>query len=360
MYPITREAIDILTRAHGVTARLVASVNGSSFSYPVQLEDGSVGVSSKQPIRRKLSATIKASLDDPEADVFRTEMRAEYGLYTNPDVIEWIPVGTFVVTDAKKSGLGKIDITAEDRWKRIINARFVQPEITSGSSIAAITRLITEADDRISVIDTTGDTTTHKSALWERDRDKAITTLAQSMGAIVYFDPDGNAVIAYEPDMLNDPVAWSVGGGEGGALIDAIPGTTQGNTYNAVVVEGEAPDGSTSVRAMASITAVDSPILYGGPFASRPRYYRSALIRTQAQAQSTANSFLRKVSGVSRILDLSTFPNPALEGGDILLAEVEEGKWERHIVDSFTVPLGLGGFEISTRTSYDPEATGGE
>lgn len=361
MYSISRNALDILTRAHGVTGRLLASVNGSSFSYPVTLEGGSVGVASKQAVRRKLTATIKADIDDPEADIFRTEMRAEYGIFSQAGEVEWIPLGTFVVSEAKKAGPGKVEISGEDRWRRVVNARFTQPEVTSGNTVAAITQLLIDADSRITVIDKTGDTTTHNSALWERDRDKAITTLAQTIGAVVYFDPMGVAIIDYEPNLASDPTVWTVAGGDGGALIGSTPGRSQGNTYNAVVVEGEGPDGKTAVRAQAQVEEPDSPLLYGGPFASRPRFFRSTLIRTTAQAQAVADSMLRKVTGVAKTLDLETFPHPGLDGGDILLAEVEEGKWERHIVDTFDVPLGPGGFSIGTRTSADTdEEAGGE
>ncbi len=358
MYDIGRDALQVLASAHQVTGRLLASVNGSSFSYPVAMEEGSVEVNAKQPIRRKMSATVQADLDDPEVDVFETEMRAEYGIYATPGIVTWIPCGVFVVTDATEISKGKISISGEDRWKRIINARFLQPELTSGNTVAAITGLLTDADSRITVVDKTGDTTTHTTAMWERDRDKAITTLAESIGAIVYFDAEGTAIIAYQPT-LTDPVAWSVGGGKGGALIDAKRGNTQGNTYNAVVVEGEGPDGKTAVRAEATVDDPDSRILYGGSFARRPRFYRSTLIKTQTQAQNAANSLLAKVTGVSRTLDLVTFPHPGLDGGDILLAEVAEAVWEKHMIDSFTVALGPASFSIATRTANDAEETGG-
>jgi hypothetical protein len=35
------------------------------------------------------------------------------------------------------------------------------------------------------------------------------------------------------------------------------------------------------------------------------------------------------------------------------MVEVEPGKFERHLVDSFKVPLGPGGFTLATRTPYD-------
>lgn len=354
MYDIGQAAVNILTQPHRVSGRLLASVNRSAFSYPVQLESGEVAVSSTDPIRRKLSATIIANINDPECDVFRTEMRAEYGIWLyNGDVV-WVPVGTFVVTDANEAGRGRVEIKGEDRWRRVLNARFLRPVTTSGKHIDAIATLMMGADPRITVQQLVTSTSTHRTMLWERDRDKAILELAKAVGLDVGFDPTGQGQIRQQPS-IGDPIAWTIGRGDGAALIDSKQKRSQGNTYNAVVAEGEGSDGSPPVRAMASITDPNSPIVFGGGFAQRPRYYRSALMTTMAQCQQAADSLLKKVSGVPKMLDLDSFVHPGLETGDVILAEVAPGQWERHLVDGFTIPLGPGSFSLTTRTPYVEE-----
>lgn len=352
MYDIGPEALRLITRAHGVTGRLLASVNGSAFSYPVVMESASVSVNGNQAVRRKLDAVIKAQIDSPECDVFRTEIRAEYGVILADQRVIWIPVGVFVVTDAQEQGGGKISIKGEDRWRRVVNARFLYPEITSGSITAAIINFMQDADQRITCVDKTGSTANHNRALWERDRAQAVLDLTKSLGAKTVFLADGTAAIVSAPDPAKGKPAWIVGEGEGGALIESRRGTSQGNTYNAVVAEGERPDGNIAVRAIATIDNEKSPILFGGPFASRPRYYRSALITTQGQAQSTANAMLLRVSGISRTLELDSFVHPGLDADDIIEVEVDTGVWEKHVVDSFTIQLGPGGTTIQTRTPF--------
>jgi hypothetical protein len=353
MYDIGRDAESQLLRSHRVTGRLVASVNRSPFTYPVSLEDGQVEVSSQSPIRRKLSATIHATLDDPECDVFRTEVRAEYGVYLPSGEVVWVPTGTFVVTEAERAGRGMVTIKGEDRWRRILNARFMRPVTTSGSHISAIISLLIGADGRITAKDFSGKTSTHRKMLWDRDRDKAILDLARAIGVSVAFNPMGVAEIRPVASVFEGVASWNIGMGDGGALIDVNERRSQGNTYNAVVAEGEGSDGTVPVRAEATITDVNNALLFGGGFSQRPRFYRSPLMNTTAQCQAAADALLAKVSGVSKELDLISFVHPGLDADDIVNAEVEIGKWQRHLVDSFTIPLGPGGTKIATRTPYD-------
>lgn len=353
MLALPADVLPLLTRSSKVTARLLGSVNGSGFTYPVQLEDGAVRVDASSPIRRRLSCTVAADIDDPEVDVFRTELRAEYGIVRLNGQVHWVPVGTFVVTGAKEAGRGRVEVEAEDRWRRIVNARFLVPVTTSGSTVTAITNLLTGADSRITVVDETGSAATHPAAMWERDRDQAVLDLAKSIGAVVVFDPDGVARIR-KVGSLSDPTVWRVYGGAGGALVDSRRGATQDSTYNAAVVNGEPPD-KPPVRAVALLTKASSPIVFGGPFARRPRFYTSPLITTTAQAQAAANALLARVSGMARTVTVDAAPHPGLDGGDVIEVQVTPEITERHIVDSFSLPLGPGGVQIATRTTADQE-----
>lgn len=335
-----------------VTGRLLASVNRSEFSYPVTLLEGKVSVDGTNPIRRKLNATIAARPDSPECDVFRTELRAEYGVSLDNSSWYWFPVGTFVLTDAKEADGGKMTITGEDRWRRVANARFLAPVVTSGKHTDAIKDLMQGADGRILCTDFTGRTSQHNSSIWERDRDKAVRELAKSIGVDVYFNPLGVAEIR-EVSTVAGIASWTLGEGDGGCLIFPRRELSQGNAYNAVVVEGEDASGAVAVRAVAKITDPNSKLFFGGGFAQRPRYYRSSLITTTAQAQSTAESLLLRVSGVAKTLNIEAFLNPALEVGDTIRVEVDPGVWEYHIVESFTIPLGPGGTTIATRAPSD-------
>lgn len=351
MLSLPADVTALLSRSHGVTARLLASVNGSSFSYPVAFESGSVPVDGGSPIRRTLTAQVAAAVDDPEVDVFGTELRAEYGIIAVNGTTTWVPAGVFVLTDATETGDGIVTVKGQDRWRRVVNARFLRPVVTSGNTATAIKTLVEDADSRIVCTDLTGSTATHRRSVWERDRDKAVLDLARSIGAVVVFNADGNAEIRPVPT-LTAPIAWKVYGGDGGVLIEARRGATQDQTYNAVVAEGEAPDGAAAVRAVVTLTG-RSTLRYGGPFGSRPRYYRSPLLRTQQQANTAAAALLARVTGVARSVELSAAPHPGLDAGDVIEVEVEPAVYERHLVESFDLPLGPGGISIATRTTQE-------
>ena len=355
MLDIGTDALKLLATSHGVTGRLVASINGSPFSYPVQLLEGSVEVSGNSQMRRKLSATIRADLDSPECDVFRTEIRAEYGIVRHSGEIIWTPQGVFVVDDAQEAGPKMIKITGKDRWLRVQNARFLQPMTTSGRHLNAMVTMLKGADARINVSNLSKSTATHNTSVWERDRDKAISEMAKSIGADVYFDKNGVAVIKDQVDVGIGASNWEVGGGDGGVLLDARRQRKQGNTYNAMVVEGENAEGKASVRAIRYVNDPNSPLYFGGSFAQRPKFFRSSMITTQAQANEAASSMLQKAIGIAKILDVSAIPHPGLDAGDIINTEVSAGVWERHVVDAFTLPLGPGEISISTRTPSDDE-----
>lgn len=349
MYTIDANVLRNLGNSHAVSGRLLASVNRSAFTYPVKMLEGEVSVDGNSPIRRKLSAKIVAKLSDPECDVFRTEIRAEYGISLNNFSWVWIPVGTFVVVKATEDN-GVVTISGEDRWRRVANARFLRPVTTSGLHVNAIKSLVEGADGRITCIDYTAKTSTHRSSIWERDRDKAALDLAKAIGVDVYFNPTGGAETRLVPT-IDATKAWNVGGGDGGVFIGARKGTSQDRTYNAVVVEGEDASGNVAVRAVSTITNGASSLLFGGSFSQKPRYFRSSLITSQAQAQSTADSMLLRVSGVAKEIEIDSFVNPALEAGDTVKAEMAAGVWEYHLVESFTIPLGPGGMTLNTKTS---------
>lgn len=355
MLDIGAEALAMLNRSHGVTGRLTASVNRSQFTYPVNFEKATIQVSGSSQIRRKLKATIQANINDPEVDVFRTELFAEYGIYTDPANIIWIPQGVFVVTDAVEVQENVVEISCSDRWHWVQNARFLQPIATAGLHTEVIRELLRDTDSRIPTSLRATRTSRHNSKVWERDRDKAIIELAAAASVEVFFNQTGTAVIQ-EPKGLTAAADWVIGAGDGGALIESSRGRDQGNSYNAVSVAGETTEGVPPVRAQAFVTNPQSPLLYGGPFGKRPRFYTSSMITNQQQAQMAADTMLAKVSGISKTLDLSTFPHPGLDTGDIIRAEVRSGEWETHMVDGFSLPLGPGSISISTRSPYSADA----
>jgi hypothetical protein len=143
---------------------------------------------------------------------------------------------------------------------------------------------------------------------------------------------------------------WSVAAGDGGVLISANRGMSSDGVYNAVLARGENTEtNSPPVSALAVDDDPTSPTYWEGPFGHRPLFYTSSTLTSQAAALSAAKLKLRAAKAPNATGDLSSLPNPALEPGDVLRVVYGDGSKELHQVQSFSVPLDVGGdFQITT------------
>lgn len=361
-WPMPGRSASIIPRSHGVYALLRGSVNGSPFTVELPLagSGSSVAVDLKSNTRRKLKASVRAAIESPTVSPISGEVRAYYVLVDDPTGEQFeVPVGTFVLTDAKESSAGVVELTGEDRWRRVLDARFPRPVTTSGNTVAAITSLLQGADARIAVEVAPGvnAAATHRTSVWDRDRDKAINQLAQSIGATVYFDPMGIAYIAPLPSLSQDPY-WQILAGPGGARLRRSRGLSRSKTYNAAAVIGDPGNGAAPVYGFASDDDPLSATRYGGPFGRRPRFYKSSLVTTQAQADTTAASLLASVRGIARTQTVEALAHPGLDAGDVI--QVEDNGFRRFLVGGFTLPLGLGQITIDAVTDAATDDDEGE
>ncbi len=351
MYAIPSWAREALNRDHGVRARAFASVNGSGFITPLGLiTGGSVKVGSEF-VRRTCDIEVVADVTDPEVSPYVAEVRVEYGVTLGLNEW-WQTVGTFVVTTTKETDTpGVVSVSGADRAQRIIDARLETPLTTSGGTVAAIASLVTNADSRITFTDHTGSAATHSPSVWERDRAEAVQRLAESIGATLYFYPDGTAHLWPQPSANGVLTSWALARGRGGGKVSSARTVSREGVYNAYVVVGEAADGSAGVTAVARDNDPTSPTRYGGPFGKRPRFLRTSLVRTVGQAGTAAVAGLARSTGQAWSIDLTGLPNPALEVGDMLSVEVEPGVWARHMLDGYDLPLEPGVVQYATRTT---------
>lgn len=363
-YPMDPRAVSLLGRSHGAEGQLVASTAGSEFVEPLALlPGGTVQLDAKSPVRRKLSCEVAVPVDSPLVDPFSAEVKAAHVLIDSTSARRYVvPCGVFVVTEAKETAPGVVSLSGEDRWRRVQDARFEVPQVTSGSTRDAIEQLLVDADYRIEVDLSRAPSGTHRSSVWERDRDKAILELAQSIGARVYFNADGVAVVEPISGVLADPY-WTVGTGPGGVRLRAARGLGRGNTYNVAVVTGESTTDVPPVYGVARDNDPRSRTRWGGPFGKRPRFYTSSLVTTQAQAQAVAAGMLAGVTGIVETHDLESLPHPGLEGFDVLeveLGEAGSGRYVRELVQTATIPLGIGAMSLTTGsdTAVDDEEEG--
>lgn len=155
-------------------------------------------------------------------------------------------------------------------------------------------------------------------------------------------------MIAPLPD-LTKPVTATITAGEGGTLVGYNRSLSREGVANTIVVRGDNGSGSTTpVQAIAEDVDPLSPTCVQA-FGRVVETNEFAGVTTVPQCQAIANALLSDRKGLSASLDLTAVPNPALRPGDILLATFADGTSETHVIDSLSVPLSGGDFQVTTR-----------
>lgn len=360
MYPVSDAFLATLRGPHTVSARVDVYLAGGLVYSSLPFTAGDVEVADGDGVRRKLTLTIPhVGLWDVLTPA-GTELRAYRGVrYPGVATPEVVPQGVFGV-DAQSLALGPngtIAITAPDRWARVQRARLKVPlaSIPGARVTAEIARLVVGAVPGITVTTTATSTATVGALVWERDRDKAVTELARSIGAEVYFDWTGGLVIRDAPKLSASPVSWRVDVSASGVLIGGDRSRSKEKTYNVVVVTSSTVDGATPFPPqIVSDTDPTSPTFIG-TYGEVPYFYSSPLINSTAQALAAGRTLLNRLKGLAAQLDVTAAVNPALDRGDVFYAVLSDGTVERHMAAAFGVPLTLAGTQQITTVSTRPE-----
>lgn len=362
MQTVSDRFLPALASAHGSVVQVDVLYDGATVAEDIAITDGHVNVDRGSDIRRALSLTV------PDPSVFphlETDPYAPYGqeLYVRAGVryldgsVELVPLGFFVITSvAGDVHTGPLTIDAQGREYLVKAEPFTEPASTDefGTVAAFVEDKILEAIPTASFVDESTHgvdsipTTTYDA---NKDRMAALRECARSIGAELYVSAEGTFVLTDVPDPLTQPVSWDVTPGENGVLVAASRSLSAEGVFNRVVATGEnAADNTPPVMGEYAITDPTDPLRYGGPFGRRTKMYSSDLITTVTQAITAARAMLLIYRAPNRTLELDTVPNPALDAGDCIRVEYANGEPpELHIVQSFDVPLKVGGrFTIET------------
>lgn len=364
MRPVTGAFLNALRGPHTPYIRVRAWRDGVQVGGVLNVLDGSVTAeASPAGPRRTLSVEFAPAkgLWDALAPT-GTKLLAYRGVrYVNGNV-EQVQVGEFYIDEQSLDygPGGGLSCTAPDLWARVQRARFETPRTTSGLALDNAVTLTLEATGGTTATLAGDFTATSRKAIWERDREEAISALAHAAGAWVYIEVDGNISTRAVPS-LSQPAVWTIDASASGVLLDASRSRSRQRTYNVVVVSAEQTDGTapfTPVTVEDSDSA--SPTYTGGPFGRVPFFYSSPLITTSAQATKVGKSILRRVTGLAAQVELTNIVNPALEVGDVLhvLLPGRDGDVpvvESHLIDALTTPLTPGGTQTIRTRSTRPE-----
>ena len=122
-----------------------------------------------------------------------------------------------------------------------------------------------------------------------------------------------------------------------------------------MLVQGQSTADQPPLSALVTDDDPASPTYWGGPFGKVARVDNSTAVQTVEQAELAAAEILNSQLGLSRSLQLTSAPNPALEAGDVVTVVFPDDRTEQHLIDTVTVGLGpTAATSLETRSIYTP------
>lgn len=341
---------------------------------PINIQSGSVTVNLSSATARSLSLTLAPGdispdgtrIDFANLNIYSSFIRVYRGVVYPDNVVERVPLGTFVV-DSVKLAHGNdgesIEVSGSDLYTLVERANLINPwtlRLASGPTRTyanAIRTVIQSAlePQRFSFLQGSAvpvtSTVTEKNDNFpaaytiERSRTDFIKSSLKAIRAIGYFDGNNTYVIRDNPEVIvPQSVSWEATTGDTGVLLSVSLDFSREEVYNVV----KASTGSSSDNTKETIytsTAVDndpaSPTYWKGPFGYAVKHISNSAWNTQALVDYAARAELRDSLKLSKKVDMSFIPNPALEPGDRIRVYFTRGASETFLVTSMTYPLNV-------------------
>jgi hypothetical protein len=323
----------------------------------VKAVSGSVKANRKSRARRTLTAEIAMhDWEDVPLDIVSSRVQVWIGTWMG-DFSMMIPVGVFRVDSIDRTNAETINIAGSSLEEYISDDKWTETgELSAGSPIIqTIQTIVHDAVPGTVVFDihpeaAARDTSLAAALPYEVGDTKwdAVESLAFDLMCDVYCDPTGKFRIYPRPEPDDPKPVLALTQGPGGVMMVQDVAVTRDETYNGWVAMGE----STSSTAPQSAIVLDddpaSPTRWGGPFGKRLGVYRSKLLDTKDKCRNKAELLLTESKALTRTLNLSAVPNPALEPDDVVEVHMVDGTVETHMIVGMEIPLGLGDWMAET------------
>jgi hypothetical protein len=346
VYPVSSAYLRATRSSHQFSVVCEAWRGGQLLDTDLMILSGSVTDNSKPGVRRQLDITVQPTegLYDQLAPI-GTELRVKSLLRFPRGETETVPMGVFDV-DSASIGYGpggSMKISASDRWGKVQRARFLAPRAaTPGNSIIGqITEWLDEVFPGLPPIVNIQSSARVGTVVWEKERDKAILDMAESIGGWVYFDRNGTPVIDQLPVGAPTAGVWEVDAGKDGILLEADRSTDRTRSYNVVVAATDKSDGTALFEPQ--IVWDDDPYsptyagtdpatgANAGPFGVVPYFFSSPLLETADQAREAGLTILTRTVGLNKQLSLSAVRNHALDAMDPISVRLPPPRYRAEI-----------------------------
>lgn len=382
MLPIAAEVLAGLPQAVGRPYRAEWSGDGGRTWSPCGVVAGSASVTADRTAEVRYTASAELDgvpLGRDGINPVSASVRLWQGITLPRTDPAWFPAGRYAVARARRTRAGTVSVELEGLESQLRGASFPTVRTIGPDAARDLVRsLVAEAlpgvpvswrdgvdpgqpipqivadDDRWAVLSSGTDTS------------GAGTGIAAALAAEIWADARGVITVGPVPT-LDDEVVWRIGRGQSGALVEPQPEQTGEGLVNLWAVTGDTGDGTPVVGPAYAWDTDPRSLTYAGPdpigdplapqreglwqVRLRVGRYSSPLITTLPQAGAVARARLADSLGVQASLSLTAAVNPALEPGDVVEVEVEEGRWERHLIDSLSYTLGAASMSCTTRTT---------
>lgn len=355
MRPVSEQFLRVIRGSHQVATRVVALTSFQTGTNPTGVElsviDGTVTFDATADVRGMLDVTVdgtNAFTRDPAGLLtpYGNELFVQRGIVYGTGTRELVSQGYYRIYSVEQDDRpdSPLRISARDRMSGIVDGRLLAPvQFLAGTSIRTVfNTLILEIYPTATITyDFNPDTDTlQTSQVADEDRYTFLRDLVKSRGKTMFWNYAG--VLRVQDPPNPSAVVFDVNSGANGVLVAINRTLDRDGVYNAVVARGEAPtDQSQPVQATAIDNNVTSPTYWNGRFGKVPRFYQSPFITTTSQAQTAAIKILQQSIGLPYSVDFTMVPNVALEPLDPVRVTHPDG-YENHIIQTLTVPLGIG------------------
>lgn len=244
------------------------------------------------------------------------------------------------------------DVMSKVSLDRFITPRSSSPDVTVTQQVALLLR---DAVPWAGIEDQTGDTTLCVAGqIWATDRNQAISDLVASIGAEVFWRPDGVFVIRYLRSLLV-PADLTVR--KGATLTAGSKSSDMTKAYNVIVASGASTD--TDAAAVWAVSQDDDPesTTYVGRVGRVTGYYTSSQLTTVAQCQQVADALRLRSQGEQVALTYSRLAHPGVASGDRHDVSLADGRY-RVICDSLSWEVFSGSFSASAKSANIPPVQG--
>lgn len=359
MRTVSAAFLDAVRSDHKSVSRVdVLSYGTLLASLPVSA--GSVTLDRTASIRGRCDLTI-ADLVPTTADAllapYGNEVAIFRGVEYGDGTQELIQLGIFGIDSAESIEPGRsVHVVGQDRAEAISRARLEVPyKQAAGVNYATAIQAFLAGRISWAPFQLTFPNYVTPLVVVQEQADPWQTAQgwAQAYGHELYFDGDGTCVSRAEPDIGHGPIVFDIDEGVGGVLVDAATNWDRSGMYNRVIATGSNPASSAIYRGVATDVDPSSPTVYGGKFGRVPYFFDSPLISSAAMAQASADSLLRRVTGMSQAVKFDSVVLPFLEPGDIInvLRSTLPINDSPHLIETLTIPLGADGrMSGTTRT----------